>query len=108
MFLESFGYMRKHDPNHLVTREELRPYVAKMQSFYNLPVTSELDAETVAAIKRPRCGVSDLSVTESELNGEPGTLYSNNAKYSLFVYAKRKKRYVLSGASWGRTTITFT
>lgn len=108
MFLETFGYMRKHDPNHLVTREELRPYVAKMQSFYNLPVTSELDAETVAAIKRPRCGVSDLSVTESELNGEPGTLYSNNAKYSLFVYAKRKKRYVLSGASWGRTTITFT
>ena len=56
MFLESFGYMKKHDPNHLVTREELRPYVAKMQSFYNLPVTSELDAETVAAIKRPRCG----------------------------------------------------
>ena len=108
MFLESYGYMKKHDPNHIVTREELRPYIARMQSFYNLPVTSELDVETMAAMKRPRCGVSDVSITESNLNGEPGTFYTGNSGYSLFVSAKRKKRYVLSGASWGRTTITFT
>ena len=60
-----YGYMdlnagdaKKSSP--LVSTSGLAAYIEEFQAFSNLTVTGQLDPETVAMMRRPRCGVKDI------------------------------------------------
>ena len=65
MYLMKYGYMDLNgkDPkksSSLVSTSGLAAYIEEFQAFSNLTVTGELDEETLAMMKRPRCGVKDV------------------------------------------------
>ena len=62
MYLMQFGYLPASDleTGALRTEEELRRAIRHFQRVANVRQTGRFDAETVAAMKRPRCGMADL------------------------------------------------
>ncbi|MBN3324945.1 MMP20 protein, partial [Atractosteus spatula] len=58
--------------------------VREMQRFFGLNATGGLDAETVGAMKRPRCGVPD--VQNYSPYGEPSRWHKNTITYSIGQY----------------------
>nr|XP_015196817.1 PREDICTED: matrix metalloproteinase-20-like [Lepisosteus oculatus] len=58
--------------------------VREMQRFFGLNATGGLDAETVSAMKRPRCGVPD--VQNYSPYGEPSRWHKNTITYSIGQY----------------------
>uniref|UniRef100_A0A3Q3F424 Matrix metallopeptidase 15 n=1 Tax=Labrus bergylta TaxID=56723 RepID=A0A3Q3F424_9LABR len=63
--------------------------MSTMQSrFYGLQVTGEMDPATVAAMRRPRCGLPDRKASE-------------------IVEGARRKRYTLTGQQWNKDHITY-
>ena len=62
MYLMQFGYLPASDleTGALRTEEELRRAIRHFQRLANVRQTGRFDAETVAAMKRPRCGMADL------------------------------------------------
>lgn len=71
-YLSRFGWLRLPDQERIVAvHEELpeaepgnfddatREAVIEFQRFYRLPVTGTLNPETLALMRRPRCGVPD-------------------------------------------------
>jgi len=62
MYLMQFGYLPASDleTGALRTEQELRRAIRHFQRVANVDQTGRLDAETVAAMKRPRCGMADL------------------------------------------------
>jgi len=62
MYLMQFGYLPASDleTGALRTEAELRRAVRHFQRVANIRQTGRFDAETVAAMKRPRCGMTDL------------------------------------------------
>ena len=57
--------------------------IENFQKFFGLPVTGELDEDTIREMKKPRCGVPDVDVTGG-----------------------RKKRYATSG-KWWKTNLKY-
>jgi Putative peptidoglycan binding domain len=71
-YLSRFGWLRLPDQVPLVAAHDRLPEVqrgyfdaateyglAEFQRFYRLPVTADLNAETLALMRLPRCGVPD-------------------------------------------------
>ncbi|KAH7960272.1 hypothetical protein HPB49_018490 [Dermacentor silvarum] len=89
-FLERFGYMGDTSRNavlpsdNLRTEQGFRAALRRMQRFAGLRPTGQLDAETMAMMKRPRCGVPDV-----------------------IGHAERVRRYALQGAKWDKTELTW-
>ncbi|KAH7955428.1 hypothetical protein HPB52_000872 [Rhipicephalus sanguineus] len=89
-FLERFGYMGDTSRNavlpsdNLRTEQGFRAALRRMQRFAGLRPTGQLDAETMAMMKRPRCGVPDV-----------------------IGHAERVRRYALQGAKWDKTDLTW-
>ncbi|XP_077510510.1 matrix metalloproteinase-2-like isoform X2 [Amblyomma americanum] len=89
-FLERFGYMGDTSRNavlpsdNLRTEQGFRSALKRMQRFAGLRPTGVLDSETMAMMKRPRCGVPDV-----------------------IGHAERVRRYALQGAKWDKTDLTW-
>lgn len=83
----TFGYIPPSDveTGNLRTEDQLRDAIRNLQSFAHLPVTGDLDAETVRLLRKPRCGLPDIPYHSS----------------------KRKKRYTLHGQKWHYTNLTW-
>ncbi|XP_008295755.1 matrix metalloproteinase-15 [Stegastes partitus] len=89
-WLRQFGYLSQasRQMSTMQSAQILSKAVSDMQRFYGLEVTGEMDAATVAAMHRPRCGLPDRKAEE-------------------LVDGARKKRYALTGQQWDRDHITY-
>ncbi|TDG44552.1 hypothetical protein AWZ03_009024 [Drosophila navojoa] len=95
-YLMQFDYLPKSDleTGALRTEEQLIDALSKLQQFGNIPVTGKIDAATARLIQLPRCGVGD---NEHAYNFSPDNL----------DHGPRKRRYVLQGAKWDKTDLTW-
>uniref|UniRef100_A0A8P4KEZ9 Matrix metallopeptidase 15a n=1 Tax=Dicentrarchus labrax TaxID=13489 RepID=A0A8P4KEZ9_DICLA len=89
-WLRKFGYLSQasRQMSTMQSAQILSKAIADMQRFYGLEVTGEMDPATVAAMRRPRCGLPDREPAEID----EGT---------------RKKRYALTGQQWDKDHLTF-
>ncbi|XP_034542378.1 matrix metalloproteinase-15 [Notolabrus celidotus] len=89
-WLRKFGYLSQasRQMSTMQSAQILSKAVSDMQRFYGLQVTGEMDAATVAAMRRPRCGLPDRRASEID-------------------EGSRKKRYALTGQQWDRDHITY-
>lgn len=89
-WLRKFGYLSQasRQMSTMQSSQILSKAISDMQRFYGLEVTGEMDAATVAAMHRPRCGLPDRSADE-------------------LVDGARKKRYALTGQQWDKDHITY-
>ncbi|XP_034032826.1 matrix metalloproteinase-15-like [Thalassophryne amazonica] len=89
-WLRRFGYLSQasRQMSTMQSAQILSKAISDMQRFYGLEVTGQMDAATVAAMRRPRCGLPDKIAEE----GDSGV---------------RKKRYTLTGQQWDKDHITY-
>ncbi|XP_022074526.2 matrix metalloproteinase-15-like [Acanthochromis polyacanthus] len=89
-WLRKFGYLSQvsRQMSTMQSAQILSKAISDMQRFYGLEVTGEMDAATVAAMHRPRCGLPDRNADE-------------------LVDGVRKKRYALTGQQWDNDHITY-
>lgn len=88
-----FGYLPKSDieTGNLRTETQLMEAIKTLQRFGNIPQTGIIDEATQKLMKRPRCGHPDIST---------------NTDFSA-TNSLRKKRYVIQGAKWPNTRVTW-
>ena len=55
--------------------------LAEMQIFFGLQVTGELDTETLAMMKKPRCGVPDVNIARYSITGKEYKWEKNSLTY---------------------------
>uniref|UniRef100_A0A3P8TXG2 Matrix metallopeptidase 15 n=1 Tax=Amphiprion percula TaxID=161767 RepID=A0A3P8TXG2_AMPPE len=89
-WLRKFGYLSQASSqmSTMQSAQILSKAISDMQRFYGLEVTGEMDAATVTAMRRPRCGLPDRNADE-------------------LVDGARKKRYALTGQQWDKDHITY-
>ncbi|XP_002738586.1 matrix metalloproteinase-14-like [Saccoglossus kowalevskii] len=86
-YLYRYGYLKMPDfkSGELQSRDELIDAIKSMQRFMGLPETGEIDADTMAMMQKPRCGLPDIMGTSEDA---------------------RKKRYALVG-KWEKNDLTY-
>ncbi|XP_028968266.1 matrix metalloproteinase-2 [Galendromus occidentalis] len=91
-FLDQFGYTKEEltarsSVAYLESSEDpLASAIRRLQSFAGIPVTGEVDNETLDLMRKPRCGVKDIDWSREGV---------------------RKKRYLIHGDPWPRTNLTY-
>uniref|UniRef100_H2ZEY6 Peptidase metallopeptidase domain-containing protein n=1 Tax=Ciona savignyi TaxID=51511 RepID=H2ZEY6_CIOSA len=87
-YLRKFGHAPEsnHMSGSLLSLESLSESIRSFQRFAGLTITGELDAETLNAMGKKRCGNPDIAGTDN---------------------AKRKKRYALQGSKWDHKHLTY-
>uniref|UniRef100_G3PL18 Matrix metallopeptidase 15a n=1 Tax=Gasterosteus aculeatus aculeatus TaxID=481459 RepID=G3PL18_GASAC len=89
-WLRQFGYLSQASGqmSTMQSAQILSKAISDMQRVYGLDVTGQMDPATVAAMRRPRCGLPDRNL--ERMDG-----------------GARKKRYALTGQQWGKDHITY-
>lgn len=89
-WLRQYGYLSQasRQMSTMQSSQILSKAISDMQRFYGLEETGEMNPATVAAMRRPRCGVPDRKAEE-------------------LVDGARKKRYALTGQQWNKDHITY-
>ncbi|XP_070686286.1 matrix metalloproteinase-15 [Pempheris klunzingeri] len=89
-WLRKFGYLSQasRQMSTMQSAQILSKAISDMQRFYGLEVTGEMDPATVAAMRRPRCGLPDRRASDLD-------------------DGSRKKRYALTGQQWDKDRITY-
>ena len=91
-YLARFGYLRNdHEPS--VLDEITSQAIATYQRVLRLPVTGELDVNTVKSIEAYRCGVSDRELIAAKAD-------------DTFEETEEIESYVLRGCSYAKLSIT--
>ncbi|KAL6957735.1 hypothetical protein U1Q18_050618 [Sarracenia purpurea var. burkii] len=75
--------------------DHFREAIVNLQAFGNIPVTGVVDEQTKELMKRPRCGLADIS---PRARGETETSAGAHA---------RSKRYVFQGQKWSNPDLTW-
>ncbi|KAM9854185.1 matrix metalloproteinase-14 [Aulostomus maculatus] len=88
-WLRQFGYLSQasRQMSTMQSAQILSKAISDMQCFYGLEVTGEMDVATVAAMRRPRCGLPDRRAEMDE--------------------GARRRRYTLTGQQWDKDHITY-
>ncbi|KAK7120801.1 hypothetical protein R3I94_020703 [Phoxinus phoxinus] len=85
-YLKSFYELDYRRPSSTGREPDPLPEKLKeMQKFFRLKVTGKLDKETLAVMKKPRCGVSDVAAFSSIFEGSPKWL-TNKLTYRIVNY----------------------
>jgi hypothetical protein len=87
-FLERFGYMLPHECDRDLLCPHMSVALRRFQAFYGLAETGTLTLETLKLMRRPRCGLPDL--TPEEIGG-PGIEDSDP--------------FVFEGTPWGDSAL---
>ena len=90
----NFGYLPKSniETGNLRTEEQLINAIKSLQKMGNIPETGFIDNETRDLMRRPRCGQPDKK--------ESNDFTANNEQ-------RRRKRYLVNGAKWTRTHLSW-
>ncbi|CAH1802129.1 unnamed protein product [Owenia fusiformis] len=88
-YLSKFGYLPPLDltKGELRTEKSLVSAIEVFQRFANLPVTGQVNQQTLDQMTKPRCGMPDLVGTSEQM--------------------KRRKRYALARSKWDKTDLTY-
>lgn len=102
-----FGYLPASDleTGALRTEEELRRAVRHFQRVAGVRQTGRLDSETVAAMKRPRCGMADLLMTGHWT--APPAYHANQSHRHGHHHHGPAQPYAFGPSKWHKTTITY-
>nr|XP_061812346.1 matrix metalloproteinase-15-like [Nerophis lumbriciformis] len=87
-WLRQFGYLSQasRQMSTMQSAQILSQAISDMQRFYGLEVTGKADAATIAAMRKPRCGLPDKIATDD---------------------SARRKRYALTAQRWDKDDITY-
>ncbi|KAF0762537.1 matrix metalloproteinase-2-like, partial [Aphis craccivora] len=87
-YLMMYGYLPESDleTGNLMDGNQLDDALRTLQTFGNIPVTGKMDAATKQLMKKPRCGVPDISQPTGQ---------------------RRTKRYNLQGQKWNHVNLTW-
>ncbi|XP_055537460.1 matrix metalloproteinase-2 [Wyeomyia smithii] len=102
-YLMEFGYLPKSniETGNLRTMDQLKEAVRQLQSFANLNPTGEINQETLALMRRPRCGAPDLPSSRDFL--------PSNTLNGVFEFQRhrRQRRFVIQGQKWEHPIVTW-
>ncbi|XP_071650773.1 collagenase 3-like [Temnothorax longispinosus] len=77
-YLQKYGYLDNNNAaqrfSSYNTTQELHQAISLFQEFYRLPGDGELNEETLNRMRKPRCGVEDISEPNSSLTFERDSL----------------------------------
>ncbi|XP_078142543.1 collagenase 3 [Centroberyx gerrardi] len=93
-----YGYQPKSERQRRAAdsgADQLTGFCAKvreMQRFFGLPASGELTEETLAVMRRPRCGLSDAEAFEETIRWKKSTLSYRISSYSPAIRASRVQK----------------
>ena len=110
MYLMQFGYLPASDleTGALRTEAELRRAIRHFQRVANVRQTGRLDAATVAAMKRPRCGMADL-LTAGHW-AAPAAQYNRTHRHGhggSWTAHGPAQEYAFGPSKWHKTSLTY-
>jgi len=108
MYLMQFGYLPASDleTGALRTAAELRRAIRHFQRVADVRQTGRLDADTVAAMKRPRCGMADL-LTAGHWTA-PSSDHTRRHRHGHWTgHHGPAQEYAFGPSKWHKTTLTY-
>ena len=104
-----FGYLPASDleTGALRTEAELRRAVRHFQRVANIRQTGRFDAETVAAMKRPRCGMADLLTVGHWTAPNTDHDHSRRHRHGHWAGHGPAQEYAFGPSKWHKTTLTY-